>query len=81
MCGGLPALCGGSDDCGLITSTTDHEFMETVTNGWYPVWVNEHGEGIADKCGGYRACVTFDTGTVEVQPMFSNEAHGCVAVR
>lgn len=40
-------------------------------------WLDAEGEEIADKCP-YQACLPVGTSVELLQPLFSNQAHGCV---
>ena len=54
-----------------------HEFMETVTDPYITAWRDLLGDEIGDKCVGLAACVPLSTGTLQLQPLYSNAVHSC----
>jgi hypothetical protein len=85
---GSSGVCGSAAlalDCSstsagtnLMTSTTLHEIMETITNGVHPTWVDRQGQEVADKCGPYAVCLPMGQSNFVVEPEYSNAHHGCV---
>ncbi|MBS2533240.1 hypothetical protein KGQ20_10690 [Catenulispora sp. NF23] len=70
------ALGGKLDAFSIVEG---HEYAESVTdpqagNGW----VAPNGEEIGDQCESDFQAVTLSTGTFAMQPIWSNNANGCV---
>src|SRR5262249_14335292 len=62
-----------------VTITAAHEFAESATDPYLGSWVSAKGDEIADICEDQSpALVQFGTGTFAVQPIWSNQAKGCV---
>lgn len=71
------AALGGKLDAFSIVE--GHEFAESVTDPQPSTgWVDASGEEIGDLCESNFQDVTFATGTFAMQPLWSNNAGGCV---
>jgi len=75
----------GSGSCNTFSAESTalgtfaaHEFMETITDPFVTGWSDARGAEIGDKCFGIAACVALSTGTLQLQPLYSNAAHACV---
>jgi len=75
----------GSGNCNTFSAESTalgtfaaHEFMETMTDPFVTGWSDARGAEIGDKCFGLAACVALSTGTLQLQPLYSNAAHACI---
>jgi hypothetical protein len=78
-CGRMGSGCNGfSQEATALGTFAAHELMETITDPYITAWKDLIGQEIADKCVGLAACVPLTTGTLQLQPLYSNALHGCV---
>lgn len=78
-CGGRGNGCNSfSLDAAALGTVAAHEFMEAVTDPFISAWQDALGDEIADKCFGLAACVPLGTGTLQLQPLYSNALHACI---
>ena len=55
-----------------------HEFMEAITDPRLDAWYDKHGAEIGDKCNFvYQSCVSFPTGSWQIQAEWSNAINAC----
>jgi len=78
-CGQMGSGCNAfSPEATALGTFAAHEFMETITDPHITAWKDLLGEEIGDKCLGLAACVPLSTGTLQLQPLYSNAVHSCV---
>jgi hypothetical protein len=78
-CGRMGSGCNAfSPEATALGTFAAHELMETITDPYITAWKDLLGEEIGDKCLGLAACVPLSTGTLQLQPLYSNALHSCV---
>jgi hypothetical protein len=78
-CGRMGNGCNTfSPEATALGTFAAHELMESITDPYITTWQDLLGDEIADKCFGLAACVPLSTGTLQLQPLYSNALHACV---
>ena len=76
---GMGSGCNAfSQDANALGTFAAHELMETITDPFVTAWSDLLGDEVASKCVGLTACVQLSTGTLQLQPLYSNQHHTCV---
>jgi hypothetical protein len=77
-CGRMGSGCNAfSPEATALGTFAAHEFMEAITDPYITAWRDLLGDEIGDKCVGLAACVPLSTGTLQLQPLYSNAVHSC----